>query len=126
MRVNPHLKVYVASGHYDGATPYFATESTLARLQIPAELAANIETKYLLLRNAFEGWGAMRVEFKTDARNLRVRGALLGVGASFEGIFRKHMKLPDSIRDSAWYAVVDDDWPRVKKMLEAKIARHAA
>jgi N-acetyltransferase len=85
---------------------------------------ANIETKYLLLRNAFEGWGAMRVEFKTDARNLRVRGALLGVGATFEGIFRKHMILPDSIRDSAWYAIVDDDWPRVKAMLEQKIARH--
>jgi RimJ/RimL family protein N-acetyltransferase len=86
---------------------------------------ANIETKYLLMRNAFEAWGAMRVEFKTDARNLRVRGALLGVGASFEGIARKHMVLPDSIRDSAWYAVVDDDWPRVKAMLEEKIARHA-
>jgi RimJ/RimL family protein N-acetyltransferase len=87
---------------------------------------ANIETKYLLMKNAFESWGAMRVEFKTDARNLRVRGALLGVGATFEGIFRKHMVLPDSIRDSAWYAVVDDDWPRVKEMLEAKIERHAS
>jgi Acetyltransferases, including N-acetylases of ribosomal proteins len=87
---------------------------------------ANIETKYLLLSNAFDRWGAMRVEFKTDARNLRVRGALLGVGASFEGIFRKHMVLPDSIRDSAWYAVIDDDWPRVKPMLEGKIGRHAA
>ena len=86
---------------------------------------ANIETKYLLMRNAFEEWGAMRVEFKTDARNLRVRGALLGVGARFEGIFRKHMILPDSIRDSAWYAIVDDDWPQVRGMLEAKIARHA-
>ena len=87
---------------------------------------ANIETKYLLLSRAFDRWGAMRVEFKTDARNLRVRGALLGVGATFEGIFRKHMKLPDSIRDSAWYAIVDDDWPHVKTMLEAKIERHAA
>jgi RimJ/RimL family protein N-acetyltransferase len=86
---------------------------------------ANIETKYLLMKNAFDSWGAMRVEFKTDARNLRVRGALLGVGANFEGIARKHMVLPDSIRDSAWYAVVDDDWPRVKEMLETKIARHA-
>jgi N-acetyltransferase len=86
---------------------------------------ANIETKYLLMKNAFDAWGAMRVEFKTDARNLRVRGALLGVGASFEGIARKHMVLPDSIRDSAWYAVVDDDWPRVKAMLEAKIETHA-
>jgi N-acetyltransferase len=87
---------------------------------------ANIETKYLLLCNAFDRWGAMRVEFKTDARNLRVRGALLGVGATFEGIFRKHMVLPDSIRDSAWYAIVDDDWPRVKTMLEGKIERHAS
>jgi N-acetyltransferase len=87
---------------------------------------ANIETKYLLLRNAFEGWNAMRVEFKTDARNLRVRGALLGIGATFEGVFRKHMILPDSIRDSAWYAIVDDDWLRVKELLERKIERHAA
>jgi RimJ/RimL family protein N-acetyltransferase len=85
---------------------------------------ANIETKYLLLRNAFERWGAMRVEFKTDARNLRVRGALLGIGATFEGIFRKHMILPDSIRDSAWYAIVDDDWPAVKELLERKLVRH--
>ena len=86
---------------------------------------ANIETKYLLLRNAFENWGAMRVEFKTDARNLRVRGALLGIGATFEGIFRKHMVLPDSIRDSAWYAIVDDDWPAAKALLEKKIEQHA-
>jgi N-acetyltransferase len=86
---------------------------------------ANVETKYLLMRNAFERAGLMRVEFKTDARNLRVRGALLGVGGAFEGIFRKHMVLPDSIRDSAYYAVVDDDWPRVKAMLEAKIDKHA-
>jgi RimJ/RimL family protein N-acetyltransferase len=86
---------------------------------------ANIETKFLLLQNAFDRWGAMRVEFKTDARNLRVRGALLGVGGRFEGIFRKHMILPDSIRDSAWYAIVDDDWPRVREMLIGKIERHA-
>ena len=87
---------------------------------------ANVETKYLLLRNAFDGCGLQRVEFKTDARNLRVRGALLGVGCTFEGIFRKHMVLPDSIRDSAWYSIIDDDWPGVREMLEAKIARHVA
>ena len=87
---------------------------------------ANIETKFLLLENAFERAGLMRVEFKTDARNLRVRGALLGIGASFDGIFRKHMVLPDSIRDSAWYSIVDDDWPAVKQLLLAKIERHAA
>jgi RimJ/RimL family protein N-acetyltransferase len=117
-----------------GSTRYLNIEPLHHRLEIGwtwLERAqwgtgANVETKYLLLRNAFEGWDAMRVEFKTDARNLRVRGALLGVGASFEGIFRKHMVLPDSIRDSAWYAVLDDDWPRVRAMLEEKIARHAS
>jgi N-acetyltransferase len=86
---------------------------------------ANIETKFLLLEHAFDRAGLMRVEFKTDARNLRVRGALLGIGASFDGIFRKHMVLPDSIRDSAWYSIVDDDWPAVKQLLLAKIERHA-
>jgi RimJ/RimL family protein N-acetyltransferase len=117
-----------------GSTRYMSVEPLHKRVEIGwtwLERAqwgtgANVETKYLLLRNAFEGWGAMRVEFKTDARNLRVRGALLGVGASFEGIARKHMKLADSIRDSAWYAVVDDDWPRVRELLEGKIARRAA
>ena len=47
------------------------------------------------------------------------------MGATFDGIFRKHMILPDSIRDSAWYSIVDDDWPRVKAMLEEKVGKHA-
>jgi N-acetyltransferase len=84
---------------------------------------ANLETKFLLLENAFERGGMMRVEFKTDARNERVRGALLGIGASFEGIFRKHMLLPDAIRDSAWYAITDDEWPDAKRALQAKLDR---
>jgi N-acetyltransferase len=117
-----------------GSTRYLNVEPMHKRLEIGwtwLERAqwgtgANVETKYLLMRRAFEEWGAMRVEFKTDARNLRVRGALLGVGGTFEGIFRKHMILPDSVRDSAWYAVVDDDWPRVRAMLEGKVARHIA
>lgn len=125
--------VVQVDGRPVGSSRYLNVESLHKRLEIGwtwLERAqwgtgANIETKYLLMRNAFDGWGAMRVEFKTDARNLRVRGALLGVGASFDGIFRKHMILPDSIRDSAWYSVVDDDWPRVKAMLEGKIERHA-
>ena len=77
----------------------------------------NVETKLLLLEHAFERCGLQRVEFKTDARNLRSRGALLALGASFEGIFRKHMVLPNGWRDSAWYAIVDDDWPEVKARL---------
>ena len=126
--------VVVVDGRPVGSSRYLNVEPFHKRVEIGWTwlerpqwgTGANIETKYLLMRNAFENWGAMRVEFKTDARNLRVRGALLGVGASFEGIARKHMKLPDSIRDSAWYAVVDDDWPRVREMLEKKIEAHAS
>jgi RimJ/RimL family protein N-acetyltransferase len=77
----------------------------------------NVETKLLLLEHAFERWGAMRVEFKTDARNLQTRGSLLALGAQFEGIFRKHMLVESGVRDSAWYAIVDDDWPAVKEKL---------
>jgi RimJ/RimL family protein N-acetyltransferase len=126
--------VVVVEGRPVGSSRYLNVEPFHRRLEIGwtwLERArwgtgANVETKFLLLEHAFERWGAMRVEFKTDARNLRVRGALLGVGGRFEGIFRKHMKLPDSIRDSAWYAIVDDDWPDVKAMLQEKISRHAA
>ncbi|MBV8078831.1 MAG: GNAT family N-acetyltransferase [Actinobacteria bacterium] len=83
---------------------------------------ANAETKYLLLRRAFDEVGLQRVEFKTDARNLRVRGALLAIGAEFEGVFRRHMLLPTGPRDSAWYAITEDDWPSVRPALERRLA----
>lgn len=126
--------VVCAGGRPVGSTRYLNIEPLHRRTEIGWTWlersqwgrGVNIEVKYLLLENAFDHAGAMRVEFKTDARNLRVRGALLGIGATFEGVFRKHMVLPDSIRDSAWYAITDDDWPRVKELLQAKIERHAA
>jgi RimJ/RimL family protein N-acetyltransferase len=126
--------VVVVGGRPVGSTRYLNVEPFHRRAEIGwtwLERAqwgtgANVETKYLLLENAFDRAGLMRVEFKTDARNLRVRGALLGIGGTFEGIFRKHMVLPDSIRDSAWYAIIDDDWPRVREMLRRKIDAHAA
>ncbi len=76
----------------------------------------------MLLRHAFEGLGLQRVEFKTDARNHQTRGALLAIGACFEGIARKHMLLPMGMRDSAWYAITDDDWPAVRARIEARLA----
>jgi RimJ/RimL family protein N-acetyltransferase len=65
----------------------------------------------------------MRVEFKTDARNERSRSALAALPATFEGIFRKHMLMPVvGVRDSAYFSIVDDDWPRVKENLFARLA----
>ena len=83
---------------------------------------ANTEAKYLLLRHAFEDEGYLRVEFKTDAANERSRPALEKVGATFEGVARKHMLVRGGERrDSAWYAVIDDDWPEAKASLERRL-----
>lgn len=87
----------------------------------------NAEAKLLLLGQAIERAGLRRVEFKTDARNQRSRGALLALGASFEGILRKHMVLGDGEpRDSAYFSVIDDDWPALRERLERRVAGHAA
>lgn len=84
---------------------------------------ANIEAKFLQLRHAFEVWGCRRVELKTDALNERSRGALEALGATFEGIHRKHMLVrTGENRDSAWYSVTDDDWPAVRAHLDARLA----
>jgi len=86
---------------------------------------ANVEAKYLLLRHAFDTLGCRRVEFKTDARNERARAALAALPAKFEGIHRKHMLVRGrERRDSAWYAVIDDDWPEVSANLERGLAVH--
>jgi RimJ/RimL family protein N-acetyltransferase len=87
---------------------------------------ANTEAKLLLLTHAFEALGCLRVEFKTDARNERARAALAAIPATFEGVFRKHMLVRGGERrDSAWYSVIDDDWPAVKAALEARVAAKA-
>ena len=78
------------------------------------------------MRHAFEDEGYLRVEFKTDAANERSRPALEKVGATFEGVARKHMLVRGGERrDSAWYAVIDDDWPEVKASLERRLAELA-
>ncbi len=86
---------------------------------------ANVEAKLLMLEHAFERVGAMRVEFKTDARNVESRRALEALPATFEGIFRKHMLIHAGIRDSAYYAITDDHWPEVKTNLEQRLAEKA-
>jgi RimJ/RimL family protein N-acetyltransferase len=84
---------------------------------------ANVEAKLLMLGFAFEELGCMRVELKTDARNERSRGAMEALPAKFEGVFRKHMLMPvTGVRDSAYFSVVDDEWPSVRQNLEQRLA----
>jgi RimJ/RimL family protein N-acetyltransferase len=115
-----------------GSTSYMSLAPEHLRLEIgntwmsPGTwgTGANTEAKYLLLRHAFERLGARRVEFKTDALNERARAALAALPAAFEGIHRRHMLVRGGEnRDSAWYAVVEDDWPEVRAALESRLGR---
>jgi RimJ/RimL family protein N-acetyltransferase len=82
----------------------------------------NVETKLLMLTRAFETLGCVRVELKTDARNERSRGAMAALPAQFEGILRKHMIVPFvGQRDSAYFSVIDDEWPEVRAALELRL-----
>ncbi|WP_409304088.1 GNAT family N-acetyltransferase [Peribacillus sp. SCS-155] len=77
--------------------------------------AVNTECKYLLLKHCFETLGAIRVQLKTDSRNLRSQRAIERIGAVKEGILRNHMILPDGyIRDSIYYSILDSEWPEIK------------
>lgn len=122
--------VPVATGTAIGSTRYLALRPEHRSLEIgwtwlaPAAwgTGANTEAKLLQLRHAFEVLGCRRVEFKTDALNERARPALAGLPAVFEGIHRKHMLVRDGVsRDSAWYAIVDDDWPAVREHLRKRL-----
>jgi N-acetyltransferase len=87
----------------------------------------NVETKLLMFTHAFETLGCVRVELKTDARNERSRGAMTRLPARFEGIMRKHMIVPDvGQRDSAYFSVIDTDWPSVRAALQSRLQDSAA
>lgn len=82
----------------------------------------NTECKYLLLRQAFEVLGAIRVQLKTHHLNSQSQQAIERLGAVKEGVLRNHMIMPDgSYRHSVFYSIIESEWPRVKEALEAKM-----
>jgi RimJ/RimL family protein N-acetyltransferase len=86
--------------------------------------AVNTEAKLLLLTHAFEVWSALRISFKTDARNQASRNAIERVGARFEGIRRAHVPATDgAVRDSAYFSIMQDEWPPAKDRLIARLSR---
>ncbi len=85
----------------------------------------NLESKYLLMRHAFETFGILRVQFKTDIRNLNSQKSLEKIGAVREGVLRRSAVMPDGvIRDTLLYSILDTEWGMVKQGLEARL-RHA-
>lgn len=129
----PFATVEKASGKPVGSTRFFNFDRAHRRGEIgwtwiapPRQrTVVNTEAKYLMLRHAFENWGCIRVEFKTDSLNERSRAALLRLGAKEEGTFRNHMIMPSGrIRHSVYYSIIDPEWPEVKAHLERKLSAH--
>lgn len=128
----PFAIVEKKTGAMVGSTRYANIDRANRRLEIGwtwvarrwQRTAVNTESKYLLLRHAFETLGCLRVEFKTDVLNVHSRRALLRIGATEEGILRSHM-ITDSgrIRDTVYYSIIASEWPEVKQALIAKLKK---
>jgi RimJ/RimL family protein N-acetyltransferase len=128
----PFASRHLASGRLAGATRYMEIRPEHRALEIGGtwyglefqRTAVNTECKYLLLRHAFENLGAVRVQFKTDLRNLPSQLSIERLGAVKEGILRQHMITPEGVqRDSVYYSIIDLEWPEVKARLESMLQR---
>jgi N-acetyltransferase len=118
------------SGQVIGSTRFMNIDRLNRRVEIGSTWIApawqrtpvNTETKYLMLRQAFEIWQCFRVELKTDALNQRSRKAILRIGAKEEGTLRRHViTWTGRVRDSVYFSILDKEWPEVKAKLEAKL-----
>lgn len=128
----PFLIRELVSGQALGSTRYLNIESYDRGLEIGGtwlgadarRTGVNTECKYLLLSHAFETLGAIRVQFKTDSRNLRSQRAIERIGGVKEGVLRNHMIVQNGYyRDSVYYSIIESEWPQVKENLLAKMAR---
>jgi len=122
--------VLVRSGRAVGSTRFLALRPEHRSLEIGWTWLApsawgtgvNVEAKLLQLGHAFETLSCRRVEFKTDALNERSCGALAALPARFERIHRRHMLVrAGETRDSAWYSILDEEWPSVRAALAARL-----
>jgi len=128
----PFVAIHLDSGRVAGATRYLNIMPRDRGLEIGGtwyglefqRTPVNTESKYLLLRHAFETLACIRVQLKTDLRNERSQKAIERIGAVKEGVLRNHMILPDGrYRHSVFYSILDTEWPVVKKRLEEMMDR---
>ena len=128
----PFVHIHRASGKVAGSTRFGNITREHRRVEIGwtwlgldhQRTVLNTETKYLMLRHAFETLGCVRVELKTNALNRRSRDAMLRIGCVEEGVFRLYQRNDDGTwRDTAYYSVIDSEWPAVKARLEGMMAR---
>lgn len=121
-----------SSGRVVGSTRFMNIDRANRRVEIgstwiaPAwqRTAVNTEAKYLMLRHAFEVWGSIRVELKTDALNQKSRNAILRIGAKEEGTLRRHLVTwTGRVRDTVYFSILDSEWPQVKERLKTMALR---
>jgi len=131
-RALPFAIRHKGAGCVVGSTRFAAAEPAHRRVEIGWTWVAapwqrtvvNTEAKYLMLRHAFETWGCVRVEFKTDVLNVRSRQALLRIGAKEEGILRAHLiTATGRVRDSVYFSIIAEEWPAVRAHLEEMLRR---
>ena len=131
-RAIPFVTVDRASGRIIGSTRFANFDHANRRVEIgwtwitPSfqRTHVNTEAKYLMLFHAFQKWECVRVELKTDVLNDKSRNAMLRMGASEEGILRKHMLTHSGRwRDTIYYSILDSEWPEVKRFLEKSLGR---
>lgn len=120
-----------SSGRTIGSTRFMNIAGANRRVEIGStwiappwqRTAINTEAKYLMLRHAFEVWGCIRVELKTDALNQKSRNAILRIGAKEEGTLRRHLLTwTGRVRDTVYFSILDSEWPEVKAKLEARLS----
>jgi N-acetyltransferase len=122
----PFATIDKRAGHAVGSTRYAYPDVANRGVEIGytwiappwQRTAVNTEAKYLMLRQAFESWGCLRVQLKTDSLNERSRNAIARIGAQQEGILRNHMRTHSGrMRHSVVFSIIDSEWPAVKEQL---------
>jgi RimJ/RimL family protein N-acetyltransferase len=122
-----HAVVDRASGRAEGRQSFLRITPEHGAIEIghvlwgPAIARTRVATEALFLyaAHAFDALGYRRFEWKCDAANEASRRAALRFGFAYEGTFRQHMVVRGRNRDTAWFAMTDGDWPRVRERLEA-------
>lgn len=133
-RALPFATVAKSRGHAIGSTRFGNLEPVNRRAEIGwtwlggawQRTAVNTEAKLLMLTHAFERWGCIRVELKTDALNQASRAAIARLGAKEEGTMRHHIITQTGrVRDTVYYSILEEEWPSIKARLEARLHRTA-
>lgn len=128
----PFVVIDKANGKVIGSTRYLDVANAQKTLEIGWtwyhpdywRTRVNTETKFLLLKYAFENLKFNRVQFCTDLRNVRSQNAIERIGAQKEGILRKHKIIEDSyVRDTVVFSIISDEWLDVKALLQVKMKR---